>query len=181
LSGTDNMKMSFLSGTDNIKMLTKKRDRKQEDSARKLKRQARGADFITYDFSENWKKELKQIFDTKGYVFIRDVIDGFASSLLDQLIIEKMKDRGRSTIMGETFVINCSAKKNKTIFATIYDKMQPIIMHLLSLLYENEDLLSNTVVLQQVGLMLKEANNPSAQLPHADSMGNDIRLLLYTR
>ena len=58
--------------------MEKKRNREQEDTTRKLKREAKGENFITYDFSDRWKEGLKKKFETKGYVFIREVIDRFS-------------------------------------------------------------------------------------------------------
>jgi hypothetical protein len=162
-------------------MSQNKRKRGNENELRQAKREARGEDWVTYKYSEHFEKEVRTKFEKLGYVFVRGVVNPFTCSLLDQLIQLKMEGETR-LIMGRTKIIECTTSKDGELFQSIHAEIEPIFKYLLSLLYGKDDQsLQDIHLVEKVVFMLKEAMCEFSQLPHADSMGNDIRMLLFTR
>ena len=114
---------------------------------------------------------------------MRGAVDKNYCSLLDLLIQEKMKDPDDyRLIMGNTKVFDCSNEKEQKVYNSIHKIIEPVFKVLLSLLFINDDpLLADICLRENIVLMLKDANCRFAQLPHADSMDDNIRMLLFTR
>lgn len=156
--------------------INKKRERDRISKADK--RSANGKDFVTYNYSENWRSKMKKSFSKLGHVFVRGAMDFTVCALIDQLIQSKISAGHDAIIMGNTKIIEVT---EGDFFDAVYPKIGLILDELLGILYQGDSALEDITWVKSLVLMQKEPNCPLSQLPHADSMCHDLRMLLFTR
>ena len=112
---------------------------------------------------------------------------------MDRLIQDKFLISGPdSVIMGDTRVK--IIKEGDQLYDLIFHELEMKLIELSSSIFESiapeelellkspEELeLSKPSWSKEFQLLLKPPNNPFSQLPHADSMGDDLRMLWFTR
>jgi hypothetical protein len=163
--------------------VTKKirREKDRIDKRKKRSESALGLDFVTYNYSLNWKKEVKEKFFKLGYVFVRGVFDPLNYGLIDSMIEDKIKSIENPTkIMGETKT--CELYKGQKPFDFLFDRVKLVFDELIGYIYpEESEGYRDIYLLEKLLLMMKDAKCSHAQLPHADSIGDDIRMIIFTR
>ena len=73
-------------------------------------------------------------------------------------------------------VIDGETETYKNVFVRLEEKFKNLISHIFQ-----KDSLDDIYLHKNITYMLKDAENRHAQLPHADSIGDDIRMLVFTR
>lgn len=152
--------------------------KQKERESKAAKRAAKGEDYVIYQYSDNWRKEVKKIFFKLGHVFIRGAIDWSFCALIDQLIQVKIREGHQAIIMGNTKIIEVTGGD---FFNAVYPKIRLVLDDLLGILYAGDSRLADITWVESLVLMQKDPNCRFSQLPHADSMGHDLRVLLFTR